>query len=143
MIGCKNSFAEKTPSDLFLISSVHENPLFAIALRNKENKAYLEKVEIQYLIEAVRKSSLTFIRNGENHKGAEAAAHILRKYLQAGGRVQTARDFIEGVASQSFLTGNRYLVMSSEGKTYPVRDVLYNELERLEQSLSRNTSFRE
>ena len=129
-------FAEKTPSDLFLISNVHDSPFFSAALRSKENKAYLEKVKIQYLIDAVRKSSLVFIRNGEPHKGTKAAAHLSQKYAQAGRRVKTADDFIEGIASQSFLTGRAYLVRNSEGKTFPIRDVLYNELERLKQFLT-------
>ena len=78
---------------------------------------------------------MSFIRNGETHSGSEAAAHLLWKYLQAGGRVQTTHDFIEGIASQSIQTGSRYWVKIPTGKTYPLRDILYNELQRLEQSL--------
>ncbi len=133
LIKTSTLFAEKTPSDLFLTSSVHDNPFFVTASHNTADKAYLEKIKIRYLIEAIRRSSLTFIRNGDSHKGAEAAAHLLWKYSQTEARVKTARDFIEGVASQSMPSGNQYLLKLSENKTYPLRDVLYNELERLEQ----------
>ena len=125
----------KTPSDLFLTSSVQNNPFLVMASRNKGNKAFREKIEIAYLIEVVRRSSLAFIRNGETHSGSEAAAHLLWKYLQSGGRVKTTHDFIEGIASQSIQTGSRYWVKIPTGKTYPLRDILYNELQRLEQSL--------
>jgi hypothetical protein len=128
-------FAEKTPADLFLILNVHEDSFFEIASRNKEDNVYLEKIKIRYLIEAVRKSSLTFIRNHEAYRGTEAAAHLSWKYSFAGKRVQTPHDFIEEIASQSIQTGSRYLVKTSEGKTYLLSDVLYNELERLERSL--------
>ena len=126
----------KTPSDLYLTSSsVQNNPFFVMASRNKGNKAFREKIEIAYLIEVVRRSSLSFIRNGETHSASEAAAHLLWKYLQAGGRVKTTHDFIDGIASQSIQTGSRYWVKIPSGKTYLLRDVLYNELQRLEQSL--------
>jgi len=128
-------FADKTPSDLFLISDIHDNSFFAIASRNQDDKVYLEKIKIRYLIETVQKSSLTFIRNHAAYRGIEAAAHLSWKYSFAGKRVQTTHDFIEKIASQSIQTGTPYLVKSSEGKTYPLGDVLYNELKRLEQSL--------
>jgi hypothetical protein len=127
--------AEKTPSDLFLTSNVQENSFFETASRNKDDKAYLEKIKIRYLIEAVRRSSLTFIRNNEAYRGVESAAHLSWKYSFAGKRVQTVHDFIDKIASQSIQTGSPYLVKNSEGKTCPLRDVLNNELKRLERSL--------
>ena len=128
--------AEETPHNVFLTPSVQDNHFFATASRNVENKALFEKIKIGYLIEAVRKSSLTFIRNGETHGGLAASAHLLWKYLRAGGRVKTSHDFIEGIASRSIQTGSPYLVKSPDGKNYPLRDILYNELERLRQALA-------
>jgi hypothetical protein len=127
--------AEKTPSDLFLISNVHDNSFFAIASRNQDDKVYLEKIKIRYLIETVQRSSFIFIRNNKTYRGIEAAAHLSWKYSFAGKRVQTPHDFIEKIASQSIQTGSSYFVRTSEDKTYLLRDVLYNELERLEQAL--------
>ena len=127
--------AEKTPSDLFLISNIRDNSFFVIASSNKDDKVYLERIKIRYLIEAVQKSSLIFIRNGKTYRGTEAAAHLSWKYSFAGKRVENVHDFIEKIASQSIQTGSSYLVRTSDGETYPLRDVLYNELERLEQSL--------
>lgn len=128
-------FAEKTPSDLFLISSVQDNPVFITALQNKEDKPYLEKIKTRYLIEAIRRSPLTFVRNNETHDGRKAASHISWKYLRVIGRKQNVRDFIDKIASQSLRTELPYLVKTAKGETYPLRDTLYNELERLEQSL--------
>ena len=121
--------------DPFLTPNVYDNPFFATASRHKGDKASLEKIKIQYLIETVRRSPLTFTRNNKTYGGADAADHLSWKYSFAGERVKTAQEFIEKIASQSIQTGNNYLVRTSKGKTYPLRDVLYNDLERLEQSL--------
>ncbi|MBI3313903.1 MAG: DUF5329 family protein [Candidatus Omnitrophica bacterium] len=128
-------FAGKTPADLFLTANVRDNIFFVKAFEHKENKAYLEKIEVRYLIESIRISPLTFIRNNNIHSGPEAAAHFSRKYAVAGNRVKNPRDFIEGIAAKSMLSGKPYLVKTSAGQTYSLRDVLYQELKRLEQSL--------
>ena len=135
LISATALFAEKTPPDLFLTPAVRDNLFFGTAAQHKSDKAYLEKIKIRYLLEAVRKSPLTFIRNNESYEGLRASAHLLWKYIQSGGRVQTARDFIDDIASGSLQTGNRYLIKDPQGATYPLRDVLYNELGRLEQTL--------
>ena len=128
-------FAEKTPPDLFLTSKVEDNSFFATALKNKSDKSYFENIKIQYLIEAIRVSPLTFIRNNDPHEGKKAASHLSWKYLHALGKVKTPQDFIENIASQSTQTGQPYLVKNAGGETYPLKDVLYNELRRLEQAL--------
>ncbi len=134
LANASNLFAGKTPPDLFLTSQVRDNIFFVKAFEHKENKTYLEKIEVRYLIESIRISPLTFIRNHKVYTGPEAAAHFSRKYAAAGNRVKNSRDFIEGIAAKSMLSGKPYWVQTATGQTYPLRDILYNELKRLEQS---------
>jgi hypothetical protein len=74
---------------------------------------------VDYLIESVANSGLTFIRNGSEHTAAEAAALMRRKLAHVKDEVKTPEDFIRLAASQSHLTGKPYLVKWSDGKTLP------------------------
>lgn len=71
---------------------------------------------INYLIDQVRTSKLTFVRNGSTHTGAEAADHIKAKYDHFKKEIKTPEDFIRLSASKSLLTGKPYLVKMSDGK---------------------------
>jgi hypothetical protein len=57
-----------------------------------------------------------FIRNGTEHDGKEAVAHLQMKFLKAGRMVQTADDFIRLCASKSIITGKPYMIRLSDGK---------------------------
>jgi hypothetical protein len=67
-----------------------------------------EQQKIDWLLEQIRKSDAVFIRNGSRYDGEKAASHIKSKLWFAGNRVQTARDFIMGVASKSEDSGKPY-----------------------------------
>ncbi|HEY6050120.1 MAG TPA: DUF5329 family protein [Thermoanaerobaculia bacterium] len=69
-----------------------------------------EQKKIDWLIEQVGQSKATFIRNGTGYDAAKAVSHLKFKLLMAGARVQTAKDFVEGVASSSSETGQPYLI---------------------------------
>lgn len=71
---------------------------------------------ISYLIDHVAKSDATFIRNGQPHTPAEAAAHIKSKYEHFKSEIKTPEDFIRLSASKSLLTGKPYLVRTPDGK---------------------------
>ena len=71
---------------------------------------------INYLIDHVTKSDATFIRNGQSHTPAEAAAHIKAKYEHFKSQIKTPEDFIRLSASKSLLTGKPYLVRTPDGK---------------------------
>jgi hypothetical protein len=59
-----------------------------------------------------------FIRNGSEYDdGKAAAAHLRMKLQNAGGKVQTADDFIRLCASRSYITGKPYMIRLSNGKT--------------------------
>jgi hypothetical protein len=71
---------------------------------------------IDYLLDYVAKSDATFIRNGQSHTPAEAAAHIKAKYEHFKSEIKTPEDFIRLSASKSLLTGEPYLVRTRDGK---------------------------
>jgi hypothetical protein len=89
--------------------------LFSGAVSAQDN---IEKKKIEFLISSVENlKGAKFIRNGSEHDGKEAAEHLRMKLQIAGGKVQTADDFIRLCASKSFITGKPYMIRSSDGKT--------------------------
>jgi hypothetical protein len=82
------------------------------------------KAEIDELITFVRKSDVRFIRNGSEYSAAEGADHLRNKLARAGDRVKTTDDFINGIASKSYLSGKPYLVKFADGHTQPTGDWL-------------------
>ena len=92
-----------------------------------------EEQKISHLIEYVRNlEGATFIRNGSEYSAKKAAEHLQMKRDKAGDRVKTARDFIDGLASESYLSGKKYQIRLKNGKVLFSRDVLMSELARLE-----------
>jgi hypothetical protein len=77
--------------------------------------------EIAYLIDFIRHSSCTFIRNGSEYDGGEAADHIQAKYDHFKGEIKTVDDFIDRAASKSILSGKPYEVRCA-GKTIGAAD---------------------
>lgn len=78
----------------------------------------IEKKKIEFLISSVENlNGAKFIRNGSEYTGKEAAEHLRMKLKNAGGRVQTADDFIRLCASKSFVSGKPYMIKSSDGET--------------------------
>jgi len=75
-----------------------------------------EQKKIEYLIGQVKGSSATFLRNGGEHTASRAASHLERKLRYAGKRVQTARDFIVGIASKSQTSGKPYEIRWPDGR---------------------------
>ena len=80
--------------------------------------------EIAYLIDFVRHSSCTFIRNGTEYKGPAAADHVQAKYDYYKSDVKTVDDFIKHAATKSILSGEPYKVRCSDGKTVLAADWL-------------------
>lgn len=77
----------------------------------------IEKKKIEFLICSVENlKGAIFIRNGSEYDGKKAAEHLRLKLKNAGGRVQTADDFIRLCASQSYITGKPYMIRLSDGK---------------------------
>ena len=77
------------------------------------------KAEIDELITYVQTSGVRFIRSGKEYSGTEGADHLRRKLAAAGDRVKTTDDFINGIATKSYLNGKPYLVKFPDGHTQP------------------------
>lgn len=105
-------------------------------VRDGKSQRVVETARIMYLIEEVRQSPYDFQRNGEAHTGNEAANHLQMKYGFARGKVKTAEQFVEHVASKSSLSGEAYYLENQEGERLAVREVLNHELEHLDGALT-------
>ena len=89
--------------------------LFSGVVNAQDN---IEKKKIEFLISSVENlKESKFIRNGTEHDGKEAVEHLRMKLDKAGGKVQTADDFIKLCASKSYISGKPYLIRSSDGTT--------------------------
>ena len=76
-----------------------------------------ERERIDRLIRHVAaQRGIQFIRNGDNHDAAGAAAHLRAKLERAGDRVRGVEEFIDGVASRSWLSGQPYRVRLADGR---------------------------
>jgi hypothetical protein len=75
-----------------------------------------------------------FIREGSQHSAKEAAEHVRKKLGNAGGRIKTASEFIDQIASKSSLSGQEYEIRFSDGRTLPASAVLREELSKMEKS---------
>ena len=71
---------------------------------------------IEFLINTVAQSNLTFVRNGQSHTCSEAAAHMRQKYEYFGSKIKSPEDFICNCASKSLLSGKPYLVETGQGQ---------------------------
>jgi Family of unknown function (DUF5329) len=85
---------------------------------------------IKYLLDYVAKSDATFIRNGQTHTPQEAVDHIKAKYAHFKSEIKTPEDFIRLSASKSLLTGQPYMVRTSDGKEMPLNVWLTDALKK-------------
>lgn len=93
-----------------------------------------EQQKITHLILFVQQlEGAVFIRNGTEHTPLAAAEHLTMKWEKAGSRVKTANDFIDKIANKSSITGELYTIRFSNGKVFPSKMVLANELKKLEE----------
>ena len=75
-----------------------------------------EQDKIDALLAHVAASKDTFIREGVEYTGAEAADHLRKKYASGGQKIETLDEFIDKIASRSSLTGKPYQVKRADGK---------------------------
>jgi|GEM_PF-5631153 len=137
------AFSEETvgiSGNLFLSSEdLKKDLLFkeALQLRKKGGPlSRLESLKIRYLLEALKKSHFTFIRNGVSYNGKQAARHFEKKYLIHKWKVHSACEFIYSIASRSLVSGEVYRVEFPNGKVLPLEEILENELGKFEATLS-------
>jgi hypothetical protein len=104
--------------------------LFSTISYTKEAKGESENTQqvIEFLISTVAQSHLTFIENGENLTGVEAATHIRQRYDDIQSKIRSPEHFIWLCASKSMLSGTPYLVETEQGRI-PVEKWLSEKLE--------------
>ena len=105
--------------------------LCALALLPSAQAAKAEELDttVEYLIGQVSGSDLTFIRNADHYRGAEAAEHIRRKYAHFKDEIRTPEEFIARCATRSLMSGEPYLVITEQGEKIPTSDWLNRVLE--------------
>jgi hypothetical protein len=91
-----------------------------------------EQAKVFYLINLVRESPLTFIRNNKRYNGSTAAQWLEFKVDRYRNEIKTVNDFIEKVGSFSRKTGKAYYVLTPDRKKYAIKYIFYNELSRLD-----------
>jgi len=79
-----------------------------IGLLSVSARAETAADEIAYLIDTIRHSTCTFIRNGKDYDGVAAADHITAKYEHFKAEIRTTEDFIDRAATKSEMTGQPY-----------------------------------
>lgn len=89
---------------------------------------------IQYLLNFVKNSGCTLIRNGKNHTPQEAVEHIKRKYNHFKDEIKTPEDFIRLTASKSLISKKPYMVKTRDGRMMRSQDWLLEALEEYRQS---------
>ena len=97
-----------------------------------ETRPAAEQAAIDWLISQVKDSKAVFLRNGVEYNGEKAAAHLKSKLFFAGKRVQTARQFIVGVASRSETSGKPYEIREKDGVQQPLEKWLLEKLATFE-----------
>ena len=106
------ALASKAQRPLLVVCTV----LFCALAARGATRPEAEQGKIDWLLKEIGNSRATFIRNGKEYDAAKAVDHLKFKLLWAGRRVQTARQFIVGVASRSQETGKPYEIRPSGGK---------------------------
>ncbi len=86
--------------------------------------------EIAWMLDLIRHSDCTFIRNGSDYAGPAAADHVQAKYEHYRKEIFSAEDFIAKAASKSLLTGKPYQVRCPDTATVPAADWLHAALAR-------------
>ena len=80
--------------------------LFLMTLSLSAQEAY--KKEINHLLEYVKTTKCSYIRNGDSYKGPKALSHIQRKYDYFEDDIHSAEDFIRLSATKSTMSGKKY-----------------------------------
>lgn len=107
------------------------SPSSASGLSTETDAASRTSAEtIEYLLAHVEQSKLIFIRNGQEHDSRAAAAHLRRKYEHLKSSISTPEEFIEKVASKSWVSGEHYAVRLPGGREMPMERWLHDVLKQ-------------
>lgn len=117
-------------------TDLSEHPLYAKLKESADDPEKQERVKIEYLLMMTESSDFEFDRNGVRYDGKKTAQHLRKKYRKAFRNVTTARDFIDGIATRSSMSGRNYMAFPGNGYAYNCHELLNYELSRLEQAIS-------
>lgn len=84
--------------------------------------------EIAHLLKFVETTDCSYQRNGSDHDGKAAVAHIQKKYDYYSDDIKTAEDFIAYSATKSAMTGKKYTISCANEKIQFSGDWLNAEL---------------
>lgn len=84
--------------------------------------------EIDFLLDSIGSSNCTFIRNGKQYDSAAAEDHLRMKYRKGRRYASTSEEFIERLASKSFLSKKRYFIECDGDEKTPSGDWLIKRL---------------
>ena len=95
---------------------------------------------IIHLLEFVKESNCTFIRNDEEHDSKYAAEHIRKKYDYFRDKIDIPEQFIELCATKSLMSGKPYMVRCEGDIKIPTADWLKVELDDYRSNSSQTSS---
>jgi uncharacterized protein YacL (UPF0231 family) len=106
----------------------------AAAIYSGSDTSLTEAQKVERLLQYIRTlEGATFIRNGMEHTCQEAADHLQAKWEKHMSKISTAEEFVLNLASASGLSGEEYKIRFQDGTTVTTKEVLLEELKRLEQ----------
>lgn len=89
-----------------------------------------DRHEVQHLLDYLRASDCVMERNGEQHSGEDAYAHVKKKYDYFSDDIDTSEEFIDYAATKSTMSGKYYRVLCPGVSPVRTRDWLLDELRR-------------
>ena len=96
-------------------------------------KNLTEKEKIEYLLTSIENlKDAKFNRNGTFYDSKSAADHMRMKLNKAGSHIKTAKDFINKIGSESYLTGIPYKIKFADGQEVLSKQFLLNKLKEME-----------
>jgi hypothetical protein len=106
----------------------------AVATYSSSCTPLTEVQKVERLLQYIRTlEGATFIRNGMEHTCREAADHLQAKWEKHMSKIRTAEEFVLNLASASGLSGEAYKIRFPDGTIVTTKEVLLEELKRLEQ----------
>lgn len=89
--------------------------------------------EIKHLLNYVKTTKCTYIRNGDSYNGEKAMSHIQRKYNYFKDDIHSTEDFIRLSATESTMFGNKYHIKCPNQDEVESAQWLLQELTRYRQ----------
>ena len=107
---CRRGFSPEPGSIYSRLKPLLQVPIVVLALLPAASLADTMDDEIDYLISSVGRGGCKFIRNGTQHLGKDARAHLKSKRRHNAHLFHSTEEFIEKIASKSAMSGKPYLI---------------------------------